>query len=176
MKIGMNGLVCAAVLAMAGILSGCAAESTQDGLESSLLDGIAMESAMQAGEYVSLNCGGSLPGLPPPPCVPELRFTTLMTQVEQGPILAPGNYIHFGFKNDSKKAAGPFSVQVKDTAGNVMKTQSFTGLAAGASAEVVTVAPLACGWSRTVVLDSANQVAEDAESNNTKTVSKYCTR
>lgn len=175
MKIGMNGLGCAALLAMAGILSGCAAESAHEGVESSLLDGVGAESAMQ-GEYYTLNCGSSLPGFPAPPCVPELRFTTLMTAVEKGPILAPGNYIHFAFMNDSKKAAGPFSVQVKDGAGNVLKTQSYPGLAAGAGSEIIAFAPLACGWTRTVVLDSANQVSEDAEWNNTRTTSQLCTR
>lgn len=177
MKIGMNGLGCAAVLAVAGILSGCTADAAQEaeGVAGSLVEGVGVESAMQ-GDYVSLNCGGSLPGLPPPPCVPELRFTTLYTVVEQGPIHAPGNYMHFGFMNDSKKAAGPFSVQVKDGAGNVLKTQSFAGLAAGASTSILAHAPLTCGWTRTVVLDSGSQVAEDAEWNNTKTVSNLCKR
>ncbi len=175
MKIGMNGLGCAAVLAMVGILTGCAAEPGHDEVESSLLDGVETESTMK-GDYVTLNCGKSLPGFPAPACLPELRFTTLLTQVEQGGILAPGNYLHFGFMNDSQKAAGPFSVQVKDAGGNVLKTQSFAGLAAGASTEIIAYAPLACGWTRTVVLDAANQVVEDAEWNNTKTVSQLCTR
>jgi hypothetical protein len=160
---------------MGGILSGCTAQSAEDGVESTLLDGVAAGTSIQ-GEYYTLNCGSSLPGFPAPPCVPELRFTSLMTQVEQGPVLAPGNYVHFAFMNDSKKAAGPFSVQVKDGAGQVLKTQAFPGLAAGASSEVIAFAPLACGWTRTVVLDPANQVTEDAEWNNTRTTSQLCTR
>lgn len=178
MKIGFHGLGCAGLLVAVGLSTGCAVDGAHegDGVEASLLDGAEGEMSMK-GETYTLNCAGSLPGFPAPPCLPELTFTQTATQIiEPGGNLAPGYYIQFGFKNDSKKAAGPFDVRITDAAGNTIQTVPFAGLAAGASTSVIAYAPYECGWKRTVILDSSNKVAEAVEWNNTSTYSNLCKR
>lgn len=179
----MNMVRGCAVTGLVGImmaLTGCAeGVETDDDVASSLSESAqegASEAAIQ-GDTVSLNCGGSLPGLPKPPCLPELTHTQLAVQlVEPGTNIAPGHYIQYGFKNDSSAPAGPFSVKVTDHLGATVKTFAFAGLAAHMSTSIIVHAPYACGWSRTVLLDSSNSVAEATESNNTRTYSKYCPR
>lgn len=179
MKIGLHGLGAALLLVTGVVVSGCAADAApeaNDGVEASMLDGIATESSTKGTTY-TLNCATTLPGLPQPPCYPELTFTQMATQiVAPGGNLAPGYYIQFGFKNESKKAAGPFDVKVSDGAGATLQTIPFAGLAAGASTYVIVYAPYECGWRRTVTLDSGNTVAEAIEWNNSSTYSNLCSR
>lgn len=180
MKIGLHGLGAAMLLVTAGLLGGCAAgaphEGEGEGVDGAMLDGVESETSMKGTTY-TLNCAGTIPGLPPPPCNPELTFTQTATEIVQpGGNLAPGYYIYFGFKNDSQKAAGAFDVKISDGAGATLQTIPFPGLAAGASKYVIAYAPLACGWRRTVTLDSGNTVAEAVEWNNTSTYSNLCSR
>ncbi len=176
MKIGLHGLGSAALLVAAGLLTGCAADTAQEGVEGSLLDGVDGQTAMQSETY-TLNCAPSLPGFPAMPCLPELTFTQTMTEiVEPGGNIAPGHYIHFAFKNDSKKAAGPFDVRITDQSGATLSTVSFAGLAPGASSSVIAYAPYECGWKRTAILDASNKVSEAVEWNNSSTYSNLCKR
>lgn len=176
MKIGIHVFGAASLLALAAVLSGCAADGAREDVEESLADDALGEVSTKGTSY-TLNCGTSLPGFPSPPCYPELTFTTTLTEVVQpGGNIAPGYYIHFGFKNESKKAAGPFEVRISDAWGATLQTVPFSGLAAGASTSVIAYAPLDCGWRRTVTLDSSNTVGEANEANNTSTYSNLCTR
>jgi hypothetical protein len=168
-------------MAMATVV-GCAAPNAADdylGQEAAPSVDESAASVATQGTSINLNCGQSIPGLPLMPCAPDLLFGQTYAEVwapNNAQNMAPGYYLHFGFTNDSEKATGPFSVQIKDKNGFVLKTVQFPGLAAHAGASVTDVAPYACGWSRVVTLDTGSAVAEFSESNNTFTYSHACPR
>ncbi len=168
-------------MAMATVV-GCAAPNAADDEQGTEAAPSVDESASRvaAQDYVvNLNCGQSIPGLPPMPCSADLVFGQTYAEIwapNNAQNLAPGYYLHFSFTNDSAKATGPFAVQIKDQNGFILKTVQFPGLAAHAGASVTDVAPYACGWSRVVTLDTGNAVAEFSETNNTFTYSHGCPR
>jgi hypothetical protein len=180
MDIGLRGFVAAGLFAVTNLVLGCAQDvAPEDGVDPATLEAIDSESSLApAGSTYTINCAGTIPGLPPPRCVPDLEFSpfTAIEVVKPGEELAPGTYLTFGFTNDSPKASGPFKVKVTDHQGTTLKTFSHGGLAGYASSSVAFIAPYACGWSRTVVLDSENLVDEDSEANNTKTYANWCAR
>lgn len=162
------------VLAMVG----CAASPASAESEANTDAMPEVETNMTApADTISLNCGQTLPGFPPLPCKPELKLTNTITEIwapGNPQNLAPGHYIHFNFVNDSEKAAGAFRVHVKDGAGNVVSTLDVPGLLPHQGASIVNVAPYACGWSRTAVLDVNGAVDEADETNNTASYQKRC--
>lgn len=178
MNIGLGRFAAAGLFGVLGAIAGCAqdVEPEQD-VDPAALDALGTEASI-SGETYTINCGSTLPGLPQPRCVPDLVFNpeTAVEVVKPGEVLAPGHYVTFGFKNNSKKAAGAFTVKVTDQYGATVKTVSYAGLAPYASSMISFHAPYACGWSRTVTLDADDQIDEDIESNNSKTYAYWCTR
>ena len=180
MDIGLRGFVAAGLFAVTNIVLGCTQDIGPEGdVDPAALDAIDTASSVAPeGTTYTINCAGTLPGLPPPRCVPDLEFTaqTAVEIVKPGDQLAPGHYITFGFTNNSPKAAGPFKLKISDQQGTTLQTYSRSGLAGYASSTVTFIAPYACGWSRTVTLDSENAIDEDSEANNTKTYANWCGR
>lgn len=175
MMMGLRGLGVAGLFVAAGALAGCAEDVGPEGdVDPAAVDAV---ESVSAPEGFTINCGQTIPGWPSPPCLPDLVVTQAATQVvAPGGNIAPGYYIQFIIKNDSLKDAGAFAVRVNDQLGATLKTYSFAGLAAGASSSIIVYAPWDCGWSRKVTVDSANQVSEADESNNTATSSYLCKR
>jgi hypothetical protein len=178
MMIGVRSVVVGCVIGVLA-LTGCAADSEERNPEPND-DGAVADVAGDlnaAAETVSLNCGQSIPGFPPLPCNPDLRFGQMLVEVVQpGGNTAPGNYLWYQVLNDSKKAAGAFKARIKDGNGTTLQTYSFAGLGAGASTWIVLAAPYSCGWSRVAELDYDNTLVEGAEYNNTNTYSYPCQR
>jgi hypothetical protein len=178
MMIGVRSVVVGCVVGVLA-LTGCAADSSEQSEKPGDNGAVAnvADDVNAAADTVSLNCGQSIPGFPPLPCNPDLRFgQMLVEEVQPGGNTAPGNYLWYQVLNDSKKAAGAFNARITDGNGKTLQTYSFAGLGAGASTWIVFAAPYTCGWSRVAELDYGNTVAEAAEYNNTNTYSYACQR
>lgn len=177
MVIGLRRFVAGGLFAVTGLIVGCAQDvEAEDSVDPAGLDAIDTETITPAG--ATINCGGTIPGLPAPRCVPDLVFgpETAVDVVLPGQGPTPGTHVMFAIKNASPKAAGPFKVKVTDQYGATVKTSSYSGMAGYGSSMISFVAPYICGWSRTVTLDAENAIDEDSEANNTKTYAEPCPR
>jgi hypothetical protein len=92
------------------------------------------------------------PPPPPPPDQPDLLISGLQ------------NSTSIIVKNVGKAGAGPFDVTIHDAAGRTQTARFDNGLAAGDQAAVP---GQTCTSGRVFTADSANEVAESNEGNNT---------
>lgn len=163
------------VLALAVSTMACANDVENDE-DVSVTNGVSDELHPE-GTTATINCATMPPGFPQPPCRPDLTFgQTAVEIVEPGTNIAPGYYVHFQIRNESKKPSGPFKVRIKDAAGSTLTTYSFSGLAANGQVYAPTYAPSTCGWTRTIDVDIDGEVDEASEYNNTNSYGYACQR
>jgi subtilase family serine protease len=106
-------------------------------------------------------------------CHPDLyvEYATSQVYLPGNPgNLYPGTYITYVIGNKGTAAAGPFTSVVTDYYGNVLKSQTYSGLPVGQTTSIFIIAPYYDGWTRTAIVDSNNEVYESNETNNRFTV------